>query len=51
MGLETNHSVQNMEGLVNEFKNKGVTILDSLVTYSYGKFVHIVYADANKIEF
>jgi predicted enzyme related to lactoylglutathione lyase len=45
-----NYRVQNMEGLVLQLKENGVTILDDIVTYDYGKFVHIMDADDNKIE-
>ncbi len=45
-----NYRVQNILGLVNKLKNNGVTILDSIETYDYGKFVHIMDAEGNKIE-
>src|SRR3954468_17479361 len=45
-----NYQVQNMEGLVNKLKENGVTILDSIATYDFGKFVHIMDAEGNKIE-
>jgi predicted enzyme related to lactoylglutathione lyase len=45
-----NYQVQHMEGLVNKLKENGVTILDSIATYDYGKFVHIMDAEGNKIE-
>jgi predicted enzyme related to lactoylglutathione lyase len=45
-----NYQVQNIEGLVNKLKENGVTILDSIATYEYGKFVHIMDAEGNKIE-
>jgi predicted enzyme related to lactoylglutathione lyase len=45
-----NYRVQNIEGLVKQLKDKGVTILDSIETYEYGKFVHIMDAEGNKIE-
>ncbi len=45
-----NYRVQNIEGLVNNLKENGVTILDSIETFDYGKFVHIMDADGNKIE-
>lgn len=45
-----NYRVQNIEGLVNKLKNNGVTILDSIETYDYGKFVHIMDTEGNKIE-
>ncbi len=45
-----NYRVQNIEGLVNKLKGNGVTILDNIETYDYGKFVHIMDAEGNKIE-
>ena len=45
-----NYRVQNMEGLIDQLKANGVTILDELATYDYGKFIHIMDADGNKIE-
>lgn len=45
-----NYRVQNIEGLVHKLKANGVTMLDSIATYDYGKFVHIMDADGNKIE-
>lgn len=45
-----NYQVQNIEGLVSKLKENGVTILDSIATYDYGKFVHIMDIEGNKIE-
>ncbi|MDY0104299.1 MAG: VOC family protein [Lentimicrobium sp.] len=45
-----NYRVQNIEGLVKKLKNNGVTILDEIESFEYGKFVHIMDADGNKIE-
>ena len=45
-----NYQVQNIEGLVIKLKENGVTILDSIVTFDYGKFVHIMDSEGNKIE-
>ena len=45
-----NYRVQNIEGLVNKLKENGVTILDTIVAYDYGKFVHIMDTEGNKIE-
>lgn len=45
-----NYRVQNIEGLVNKLKENGVTILDNIETYDYGKFIHIMDAEGNKIE-
>ncbi|MCL9806581.1 VOC family protein [Flavobacterium amniphilum] len=45
-----NYTVQNIEGLVAQLKENGVTIVDEITSYDYGKFVHIMDADGNKIE-
>lgn len=45
-----NYRVENLEELVAELKNKGVTLLDEIAVYDYGKFVHILDAEGNKIE-
>jgi predicted enzyme related to lactoylglutathione lyase len=45
-----NYRVQNIEGLVKKLRENGVTILDSIEEYSYGKFVHILDLEGNKIE-
>lgn len=45
-----NYRVQNLEGLLTKLNANGVTILDSIVTYDYGKFLHIMDAEGNKIE-
>jgi predicted enzyme related to lactoylglutathione lyase len=45
-----NYRVDNLEALVEELKKNGVTILDVIETYDYGKFVHILDAEGNKVE-
>ena len=45
-----NYQVQNIEGLVNKLKENGVTILDSIASYDFGKFIHIMDTEGNKIE-
>jgi predicted enzyme related to lactoylglutathione lyase len=45
-----NYRVQNIEGLVSRLKENGVTILEDIVSYDYGKFVHIMDPEGNKIE-
>lgn len=45
-----NYQVQNIEGLVDRLKENGVTVLDDIASYDYGKFVHILDAEGNKIE-
>lgn len=45
-----NYRVQNLEKLVDELKKEGVTIVDKIETYEYGKFVHIMDVEGNKVE-
>ena len=45
-----NYRVQNIEGLVDKLKSNNVTILDAIQTFEYGKFVHIMDHEGNKIE-
>ena len=45
-----NYRVQNIEKLVEELKASGATILDEIETYDYGKFVHLLDPEGNKIE-
>ena len=33
-----------------QLKSEGVTIVDEIESYDYGKFVHIVDVEGNKIE-
>ncbi len=45
-----NYRVENIEALVEELQKSGVTICDEIETYEYGKFVHILDPENNKIE-
>jgi predicted enzyme related to lactoylglutathione lyase len=45
-----NYRVGDLDKLVEELKKNGVTILDEIETYEYGKFVHIMDPEGNKIE-
>ena len=45
-----NFRVENIEKLVEELKSNGVTICDDIEGFEYGKFVHIMDNDGNKIE-
>jgi predicted enzyme related to lactoylglutathione lyase len=45
-----NYRVENLTALVETLKEEGVTILDEIQTYDYGKFVHILDAEENKIQ-
>ncbi len=49
-GFMINYRVENLERLVETLKSEGVTILDAIETHDYGKFVHILDAEGNKIE-
>lgn len=45
-----NYRVENLVELVEELKKEGVTILDNIETYDYGKFVHILDAEGTKVQ-
>jgi len=45
-----NYRVENIEILVADLKKNGVTIVDTIQTFSYGKFVHILDVEGNKLE-
>lgn len=45
-----NYRVQHIEALVANLRRDGVTILDSITAFEYGKFVHILDPEGNAIE-
>jgi predicted enzyme related to lactoylglutathione lyase len=45
-----NYRVENLEQLLVELKAAGVTILDDIASYDYGKFLHILDMEGNKVE-
>lgn len=45
-----NYRVADLEGLVEQLKKEGVTVVDSIEASDYGKFVHIVDLEGNKVE-
>lgn len=45
-----NFRVQNIEGIVKELKVSGITVVDEIEEFEYGKFVHIMDPEGNKIE-
>ncbi len=45
-----NYRADNLEALIDQLKKDGVTVTDSIETASYGKFVHIMDIEGNKIE-
>lgn len=45
-----NYRVENLVELVEQLKKEGVTLVDTIETYDYGKFVHILDLEGNKIQ-
>jgi predicted enzyme related to lactoylglutathione lyase len=45
-----NYRVENLEQLVEQLIKEGVTIADKIQTVEYGKFVHIIDVEGNKVE-
>lgn len=45
-----NYRVDDLEALVAELQKEGVTIIDQIESVEYGKFVHIIDIEGNKVE-
>jgi predicted enzyme related to lactoylglutathione lyase len=45
-----NYRVEDLEGLVEQLRKDSVTIVDKIESVEYGKFVHIMDIEGNKIE-
>jgi len=45
-----NYCVTDLDALVARLRQEGVTLLDKVETYDYGKFVHVLDPDGNKLE-
>lgn len=45
-----NYRVDNLDVMMKRFRDNHVTICDTVETYDYGKFVHILDPEGNKIE-
>ncbi len=45
-----NYRVADLTSLVEALKQEGVNVLDTIESYEYGKFVHIMDIEGNKIE-
>ncbi|HEY2348906.1 MAG TPA: VOC family protein [Puia sp.] len=45
-----NYRVENLEELVDQLRKDSVTIVDKIETVEYGKFVHIMDIEGNKVE-
>lgn len=49
-GFMINYRVQNIDRLVQQLKEEGITVLDEIEQFEYGKFVHIMDMEGHKIE-
>ena len=45
-----NYRVENLDALVEELKKEGVLIVDKIEDSDFGKFVHIIDMEGNKVE-
>jgi len=45
-----NFRVENLQDMVKDMKAAGVNVVDEIEEYEYGKFVHVMDPDGNKIE-
>ncbi len=45
-----NYRVVDLEGLIAQLRKDSVTIADKIETVEYGKFVHIIDIEGNKVE-
>lgn len=45
-----NYRVDDLEAMVERLRADGVTVVDDIETFEYGKFVHIMDPEGNKIE-
>ena len=45
-----NYRVENITSLIEELKKAGVIVTDTIASYDYGKFAHIMDMEGNKIE-
>jgi predicted enzyme related to lactoylglutathione lyase len=45
-----NYRVENLEALIEQLKRDSVTVVDTIESVEYGKFVHILDIEGNKLE-
>ncbi|MFY0674332.1 MAG: VOC family protein [Bacteroidia bacterium] len=45
-----NYRVENIEALVEQLKSDGVEVVDEIEEFDYGKFVHVLDPEGNKVE-
>lgn len=48
--LMVNYRVEDLESLVKQLRQEGIEIVDEIDEQSYGKFVHILDAEGNRVE-
>ena len=49
-GFMINYRVENLVWLIEQLRAEGVTVLDDIKEYDYGKFCHVLDPEGNKIE-
>ena len=49
-GFMINYRVEHLEELIIQLKKEGVQLVDKMETYAYGKFVHILDGEGNKVQ-
>lgn len=45
-----NYRVENLPALVEQLKKEGVTIVDEIAEFEYGKFIHLLDLEGNRVE-
>lgn len=45
-----NYRVENLDALVKELKSEGIEFTDEIEAFDYGKFIHLMDIEGNKIE-
>jgi predicted enzyme related to lactoylglutathione lyase len=45
-----NYRVENIGALVRQLEKEGVMVVDKIKIYEYGKFIHIIDVEGNKVE-
>jgi predicted enzyme related to lactoylglutathione lyase len=45
-----NYRVYDLEALVTQLKKEGITIVDEMQEFEYGKFIHILDLEGNRVE-
>jgi len=44
------YRVGDLEALITDLKEAGITVLDTIQVFDYGKFIHILDLEGNKVE-